>query len=186
MDTFWDSRYDTDHFVYGIQPNRFFASQIDKLPPGTILLPGEGEGRNAVYAAAVGWEVDAFDQSRIASEKALGFAALKDASFLNDNINNFLIDSSSKYNTNWNINMDYHFGGYAKMNEELINFVKRFKGINNIPIEPIYTGKMFYGIFDLAKKGFFKRGEKIVAIHTGGMQGLAGLRQRFGKIYQNL
>lgn len=77
MNTFWDSRYDADHFVYGTQPNRFFASEIDKLSAGSILLPGEGEGRNAVYAASIGWVVDAFDQSRIASEKALGFASEK-------------------------------------------------------------------------------------------------------------
>lgn len=74
MHSFWDSRYNTDQFVYGKEPNRFFASELDKLPAGRLLLPGEGEGRNAVYAAKMGWEVDAFDQSRIGSEKALGFA----------------------------------------------------------------------------------------------------------------
>ena len=71
MNTFWDERYDTDEYVYGKEPNKFFASEIDKLIPGKILLPGEGEGRNAVYAASMGWSVDAFDQSRVGSEKAL-------------------------------------------------------------------------------------------------------------------
>lgn len=74
MIDFWDSRYNTDQFVYGKEPNRFFASELDGLPSGRILLPGEGEGRNAVYAALQGWKVDAFDQSMIGYEKALRFA----------------------------------------------------------------------------------------------------------------
>lgn len=70
MKSFWDTRYDTDNFVYGREPNGFFASSIKDLSPGKVLLPGEGEGRNAVYAAGLGWEVDAFDQSGVAAEKA--------------------------------------------------------------------------------------------------------------------
>lgn len=74
MNSFWDNRYDTTHFVYGKEPNVFFASRLQQYAPGKLLLPGEGEGRNAVYAAKQGWEVDAFDQSRVGSEKALGYA----------------------------------------------------------------------------------------------------------------
>ena len=74
MKTFWDVRYNTDDFVYGRKPNDFFASQIEELLPGKLLLPGEGEGRNAVYAASCGWLVDAFDQSGVACEKALKLA----------------------------------------------------------------------------------------------------------------
>lgn len=74
MRTFWDERYDSDHFIYGKEPNSYFASEIAKLTPGKILLPGEGEGRNAVYAASKGWKVDAFDQSKVGSEKALSLA----------------------------------------------------------------------------------------------------------------
>lgn len=74
MKPFWDERYATDYFVYGKEPNSFFASEITKLTPGKILLPGEGEGRNAVYAASKGWKVDAFDQSKVGFEKAFSFA----------------------------------------------------------------------------------------------------------------
>ena len=70
MESFWDTRYNSDTFVYGKDPNVFFASALEKLDPGRILLPGEGEGRNAVYAALMGWEVDAFDQSSVARIKA--------------------------------------------------------------------------------------------------------------------
>lgn len=75
MKELWNSRYDTDQFVYGTSPNGFLKSELDKLKPGTILLPAEGEGRNAVYAASKGWAVEAFDQSQVASEKALSYAA---------------------------------------------------------------------------------------------------------------
>lgn len=67
---FWDDRYSTDEFIYGKEPNEFFKENIDKLPPGKLLLPGEGEGRNAVYAARLGWIVDATDQSKVAKLKA--------------------------------------------------------------------------------------------------------------------
>lgn len=77
MKSFWDNRYRTEKFVYGKAPNDFFKSELDKRKAGKLLLPGEGEGRNAVYAASEGWIVDAFDQSRVASEKALSFAAEK-------------------------------------------------------------------------------------------------------------
>jgi len=70
MKAFWDERYDTDQYVYGKEPNEFFSLELDKLVPGKILLPGEGEGRNAVYAASLGWTVSAFDQSWVGSEKA--------------------------------------------------------------------------------------------------------------------
>ena len=70
MKSFWDSRYDTDSYVYGREPNGFFADSINDLASGRALLPGEGEGRNAVHAASLGWEVDAFDQSNVAAEKA--------------------------------------------------------------------------------------------------------------------
>jgi SAM-dependent methyltransferase len=71
---FWDERYSSPEFVYGTEPNIFFKNELDKLKIGSILLPGEGEGRNAVYAAAKGWNVEAVDFSKIAKEKALKLA----------------------------------------------------------------------------------------------------------------
>ena len=69
---FWDERYSGEEFIYGTEPNQFFKEQINKiLKPGKLILPGEGEGRNAVYAARAGWQVDAIDQSKIAKQKAL-------------------------------------------------------------------------------------------------------------------
>jgi len=72
---FWDERYSFEEYVYGTEPNQFFTEQIDIFStPGKLLMPGEGEGRNAVYAAKLGWHVDAFDQSINAQKKALRLA----------------------------------------------------------------------------------------------------------------
>ena len=67
---FWNERFGKDEYIYGTEPNKFFKEQIDKLKPGSILLPAEGEGRNAVYAAIKGWAVTAFDISEKGREKA--------------------------------------------------------------------------------------------------------------------
>ena len=112
----------------------------------------------------------------------LGFSVLKDGNFLNHEVKKLVCRSSGNSFDNWNINLDYHFGGYAKINLELIKFIKRFEKINNIPIEPIYTGKLFYGIYELIKNGFFKSGKTILAIHTGGLQGLAGMKPKIKKL----
>lgn len=109
---------------------------------------------------------------------ALGFAVLKGASFLKENVNSLLKNCNDNSFKKWDINLDYHFGGYAKMNSVLLDFVKRFTSLAKIPIEPIYTGKMLFGIYDLASKGYFKEGNVIIAIHTGGIQGLKGLSSR--------
>ena len=70
----WDKRYSEEQFAYGNRPNEFFKEQIEKIKPGTALFLGEGEGRNSVYAATLGWQVDAVDFSTSAKEKALRLA----------------------------------------------------------------------------------------------------------------
>ena len=74
MKEFWDERYRTEAFVYGEAPNDFLKAQLQALTPGAILFPAEGEGRNAVYAATLGWTVSAFDQSVEGQKKALRLA----------------------------------------------------------------------------------------------------------------
>ncbi len=74
MREFWEKRYKNRDYAYGDRPNEFFKTFIDGVEPGRILLPAEGEGRNAVYAANMGWEVDAFDFSLNARKKALELA----------------------------------------------------------------------------------------------------------------
>ena len=74
---FWNERYAQKEFVYGTQPNTFFKEQLDKLDTGNILLPAEGEGRNAVFAASQGWDVLAFDISESGKKKAIQLAKLQ-------------------------------------------------------------------------------------------------------------
>lgn len=74
MREFWDQRYSEHDTVYGVAPNLFFKKFIDSHTPGSILLPADGEGRNGLYAAAKGWNVTAFDFSRVARDKALANA----------------------------------------------------------------------------------------------------------------
>jgi 2-polyprenyl-3-methyl-5-hydroxy-6-metoxy-1,4-benzoquinol methylase len=74
---FWDDRFASDAYAYGTEPSRFLAEHLRSLPPGKILFPAEGEGRNAVYAAEQGWDVVAFDQSKEGSRKALALAEQK-------------------------------------------------------------------------------------------------------------
>ncbi len=101
-------------------------------------------------------------------QQILGFSSLK-GDFLKEDIGKFVEKK------NWQLITDYHFGGYAKINEALISFINEFKSKNQIPLDPIYTGKMMLGIFDLVEKGFFPKGSKILAIHTGGLQGIEGM-----------
>lgn len=77
MQDFWNERYAANETVYGRLPNAYFKTKLDSLKPATILLPAEGEGRNAVYAASKGWDVTAFDYSAEAQLKANAFAAEK-------------------------------------------------------------------------------------------------------------
>jgi SAM-dependent methyltransferase len=77
MQNQWDERYAGNEYVYGTEPNSFLKEKISKLEPGKILFPAEGEGRNAVYAATIGWKADAFDQSTEARKKALNLAREK-------------------------------------------------------------------------------------------------------------
>ena len=77
MKEFWEIRYAEKQYAYGENPNVYFKEQLDKLKPGKILLPAEGEGRNAVYAAKQGWEVMAFDLSSEGKNKAEKLAAKK-------------------------------------------------------------------------------------------------------------
>lgn len=77
MKAFWNENYGNEEYIYGTEPNIFFKEQLNKLKPGKILLPSEGEGRNAVYAASKGWSVTAFDISEIGHKKALQLAKEK-------------------------------------------------------------------------------------------------------------
>lgn len=114
--------------------------------------------------------------------KILGFSALK-GDFLQKEVAELLSLCRPTFKPfNYNINTDYHFGGYAKFKPELITFINDFRKKYGIQLDPIYTGKMFFGVFDLVKKGYFAEGSTVVAVHTGGLQGIEGFNARYGEL----
>lgn len=107
----------------------------------------------------------------------IGFPALK-GDFLQTEIENLLLQPGKKL-TSWSLQTTYHFGGYAKHQAELLSFMHLFKANNDIKLDPIYTGKLGFGVHDLIQKGYFLTGSTIIMIHTGGLQGIKGFQQRF-------
>ena len=112
-----------------------------------------------------------------AKQKVLGFSALK---------GDFLEKEIQKYTAlnNWQLITDYHFGGYGKIKPELITFINEFKEKTRIPLDPVYTGKMLFGIIDMIEKNRIDKNSKILVIHTGGLQGIKGINAKLRQ--QNL
>ena len=110
---------------------------------------------------------------------AIGFSALKGGSFLSDEVASFLHGTAPGTETNpptnnWQIELDFHFGGYAKIDDQLLSFMNQFQSQHGFELDAVYTGKMFYGLFHRIESGHFKPGTVIVAIHSGGLQGNKG------------
>jgi 1-aminocyclopropane-1-carboxylate deaminase len=119
-------------------------------------------------AVGTGGTISGIINSALPHQKVLGFPALK-GDFLKDEIRKFAA------NENWELITDYHFGGYGKVNEELIQFINQFYKQTQVPLDPIYTGKMVFGVIDLIQKDYFPDNAKILLIHTGGLQGIQGM-----------
>ncbi len=105
------------------------------------------------------------------NQKAIGFSVLKGGEFLKTSKVLSRVLGIEDHSAIWNLNHDYHFGGYAKHTPQLLKFISDFAKQNNIPLEQVYTGKMMFGIYDLIQKNYFQKGSIIIAIHTGGLQG---------------
>ena len=121
-------------------------------------------------AVGTGGTISGIINSALPHQKVLGFPALK-GDFLSNDIRKFAT------NTHWELITDYNFGGYAKVTPELIAFINLFYQETKVPLDPVYTGKMVFGIMDLMKKNYFPEGSKVLIIHTGGLQGIAGMNQ---------
>jgi 1-aminocyclopropane-1-carboxylate deaminase len=115
-----------------------------------------------------GGTISGIINSALPHQKVLGFPSLK-GDFLQKDIRKFA------HKENWTLISDYHFGGYGKVSRELIEFINSFYQENSIPLDPIYTGKMVFGVIDLIHQGYFPENSKILMIHTGGLQGIQGM-----------
>jgi len=136
-----------------------------------ILSPDDNQFDYICCPVGTGGTISGLINSTSVNQKVLGFSALK-GDFLKDNISKFVTQK------NWKLITEFHFGGYAKINEELIQFINRFKSDFDIQLDPVYTGKMMFGIFKMIENGEFSKDAKILAIHTGGLQGIKGMNSR--------
>lgn len=111
----------------------------------------------------------------VSNEKeVIGISVLKGGAFLNEEVNKFL----KKPFDNWRIEVDYHFGGYAKRNNALVSFINQFESHQSLLLDHVYTGKLFVGVVDLIHKNYFKRGSTILVLHSGGLQGRISAQQK--------
>lgn len=176
----------TDEFLH--QLKKHYGSDTYIVPEGgtnefavkgceEILTEQDSKFDVICSAVGTGGTISGLINSSFAHQIVLGFPALK-GEFLSDVIKQY----TSK--TNWQLIHDYNFGGYAKVSDELISFLNNFNKKTGISLDPIYTGKMIFAIFALSNKNFFKPNTKILAIHTGGLQGIQGINQKRAKKHQ--
>jgi 1-aminocyclopropane-1-carboxylate deaminase len=175
--------------AYRLKTEAAFLEQLEEQYGSFYLVPEGGTNAFAIKgceeiltnedtvfdyigcAIGTGGTISGIINSALSHQKVLGFPALK-GEFLQDEIRNFV------HNDNWELITDYHFGGYAKVNDELIAFINWFFEQTQIPLDPVYTGKMVFGIFDLITKNYFPENSKILLIHTGGLQGIQGMNMK--------
>lgn len=142
--SFWNNRYQTAEYVYGTKPNAYFKKFIDAIACGKLLLPGEGEGRNAVYAAMKGWHVDACDFAANGREKALILAAQHQVEINYDMVN--IISEHFPYKTD---NYDAAFLGYTHVPQKdqltlLLHVTKALKLGGYLGMEVFHRQQLAY------------------------------------------
>jgi 1-aminocyclopropane-1-carboxylate deaminase len=134
-----------------------------------ILTEKDNQFDYVCCSVGTGGTIAGIINSALPHQKILGFPALK-GDFLKDEISTFV-----QNNHNWDLVTDYHFGGYAKVSQELIAFINLFNVENKILLDPIYTGKMAFGVIDMIRASKFPQKSNILLIHTGGIQGIQGM-----------
>jgi len=122
-------------------------------------------------AVGTGGTISGIIEGAYEHQKIIGFSALK-GDFLYDVIRKFVTK------TNWELETKYHFGGYGKVSDALISFMNDFYKQTQIPLDPIYTGKMVFGVLEKIKNKEFPSNAKILLIHSGGLQGIKGMNQK--------
>jgi len=132
-----------------------------------ILLLAEGQFDIIVTGCGTGATLAGIIRSLPEGSVALGINVTKSGQALDEEVKQWTGNSNG---SKFSINHDYHFGGYAKKNEELLGFIKQFNSENTFAIEPVYTGKVFYAITNLLRKGELAAHAKVLVLHTGGLQ----------------
>jgi len=135
-----------------------------------ILNNDDAAFTHVCCAVGTGGTISGIINSALPHQKVIGFPALKGAG-LSDDICKFARKG------NWELAEAYHFGGYGKVSQELIAFMNHFYDTAGILLDPVYTGKLFFGVIDLVNQGYFPQNSDILLIHTGGLQGVAGMNR---------
>ena len=135
-----------------------------------ILDAGDSRFTHIACAVGTGGTVAGLINAAQPGQKVLGFPALKGEGLHHD-------ISCLVTKDNWELVSDYHFGGYGKVTMPLVAFMNDFLDKTGIPTDPVYTGKLFFGVIDLIYKGYFPDNADILLIHTGGLQGIAGMNK---------
>lgn len=138
-----------------------------------------------VSAVGTGATIAGISTSLKEDQKAIGIAVLKGAEYLSDEIETLLLDYTSaekaaSAKSKIKLMHDYHFGGYAKINAELIEFMNEFYTQQGIKTDAVYSGKSLYALFQLIKNDYFEKGDSIIYYHCGGLQGNKGIEDRYG------
>jgi 1-aminocyclopropane-1-carboxylate deaminase len=172
------------HFVsreeYKLKANGVFISRLSDLFGPFFLVPEGGANNLGVKGAAeilkgvsgydyivcacgTGTTLAGLINTALPNTTYMGFSVLKGEDTLTAELEKYV-----GHKKGWSINTDYHCGGYAKTNTELLAFKEQFEKTNQIPLDRVYTAKLFLGLYSLINKGLFPSGAKILAIHTGG------------------
>lgn len=133
-----------------------------------ILTDLDADFTHICTSVGTGGTISGIINSANFNQNIIGFSSLK-GDFLQQDISKFANKS------NWTLNTDFHFGGYGKVTDELVAFINDFQLKYQVALDPIYTGKMMFGIISLIENDYFLPNSKILAIHTGGLQGIKGM-----------
>ena len=158
----------------------YFApnSSIAAIPMGSNDLPFIfNESTNDYQTVNIQGQISYKISNPKTLADVLDFTVNDNGQYKKNDIEKLLIHPS-----NFEFHSNYHFGGYAKTQPELIQFIADFASSTGILLDPVYTGKMMFAIFDLATKDYFPPRSRILAIHTGGLFGLLGMKDKFQTI----
>lgn len=185
---------------YKLKENGPAVQQLVRENSQIMILPEGGANEKGVLGCSeIVENVEGFDvcavacgtggtlagmiNARSSIKQMIGFPALKGAEFLQDEIKSWI---SEEAKVEWTLNHNFHFGGYGKYSDELLTFIRWFYQTFDIKLDPVYTGKMMFGIWELIKAGTFNN-QNILAIHTGGLQGIEGFEKRYKlKLFKGL
>lgn len=199
---------------YRVKEDPDFVALLRELRPGVYILPEGGKGPQALKGCAeivseLQGDYDAIAVSAGTGATAAGllaalnadmklylYPALRSEPFMMKSIASQLLEYREFYrqkafandylSQHLQIRNDYHFGGYAKINEDLVRFMNETHQQYGLKLDPVYTAKMLFGLLKDIEAGLFKPGAKILALHTGGLQGLAGMNTRLAKAGRTL